>query len=172
MTPLQGVGKTPYPLLFRPPVMGLVLFLAGQLADALRIRSMAFSSSRQIPDRRVVADQFPVVALLEEFPLLRLYLGKLPADGLVLVVLRPHLPALGKDGTPMLGAISRPQQTEKRSKPDAVCAGGFITNETRRYLITIQKPASVSSKPKMLCSVQQLPVYTYRSFSRATSARW
>ena len=44
--------------------MGLVLFLAGQLADALRIRSMAFSSSRQIPDRRVVADQFPVVALL------------------------------------------------------------------------------------------------------------
>ena len=73
------------------------------MADALRIRSMAFSSSRQIPDRRVVADQFPVVALLKEFPLLRLYLGKLPADGLVLVVLRPHLPALSENSDPALG---------------------------------------------------------------------
>ena len=57
----------------------------------------------QIPGRRVIEDQFPAVALLEQFPLLRLHLGKLLMDGLVLVVLRPHLPALGEDSDPALG---------------------------------------------------------------------
>ena len=45
----------------------------------------------QIPSRRVIEDQFPAVALLEQFPLLRLHLGKLLMDSLVLVVLRPFL---------------------------------------------------------------------------------
>ena len=31
----KGVAKTPYPLPLRPPVMGLVLFLAGQLVGGL-----------------------------------------------------------------------------------------------------------------------------------------
>ena len=31
----QGVGKTPYPLPLRPPVAGLVPFLAGQLVGGL-----------------------------------------------------------------------------------------------------------------------------------------
>ena len=35
MTPLQGVTKTPYPLPLRPPVMGLVPFLPGQLVGGL-----------------------------------------------------------------------------------------------------------------------------------------
>ena len=43
----------------------------------------------QIPGRRVIENQFPAVALLEQFPLLRFYLGKLLMDSLVLVVLRP-----------------------------------------------------------------------------------
>ena len=43
----------------------------------------------QIPSRRVIEDQFPAVALLEQFPLLRLHPGKLLMDSLVLVVLRP-----------------------------------------------------------------------------------
>ncbi len=56
----------------------------------------------QIPGRRVIEDQFPAVALLEQFPLLRLYPGKLLVDSLILVVLRPHLPALGEDSDPAL----------------------------------------------------------------------
>ena len=43
------------------------------------------------------------MALLEQFPFLRLHLGKLLMDSLVLVVLRPHLPALGEDSDPALG---------------------------------------------------------------------
>ena len=86
----QGVGKTPSPLPLRPPVAGLVPFLAG----------LQFF---QIPGRRVIEDQFPAVALLEQFPLLRLHLGRLLMDSLVLVVLRPHLPALGECGNPALG---------------------------------------------------------------------
>ena len=50
------------------------------------------------------------MALLEQFPFLRLYLGKLLADGLVLVVLRPHLPALGEGGNPALGLDDFPPQ--------------------------------------------------------------
>ena len=42
------------------------------------------------------------MALLEQFPLLRLYPGKLLVDSLILVVLRPHLPALGEDSDPAL----------------------------------------------------------------------
>ena len=48
-------------------------------------------------------DQFPAVALLEQFPLLRFYRGKLLMDSLVLVVLRPHLLALSEDSNPALG---------------------------------------------------------------------
>ena len=40
------------------------------------------------------------MALLKLFPLFRLYFGKLLVDGLVPVVLFPHLPALGKSGDP------------------------------------------------------------------------
>ena len=61
----------------------------------------------QIPGRRVIEDQFPAVALLEQFPFLRLHLGKLLMDSLVLVVLRPHLPALGKGSDPVLGLDDR-----------------------------------------------------------------
>ena len=42
-------------------------------------------------------------ALLKLFPFFRLYFGKLLVDGLVLVVLFPHLPALGKGSDPALG---------------------------------------------------------------------
>ena len=57
----------------------------------------------QIPGCCIIQDQFPAVALLEQFPFLRLHLGKLLMDSLVLVVLRPHLPALGEDSDPALG---------------------------------------------------------------------
>ena len=57
----------------------------------------------QIPGCCVIQDQFPAVALLKLFPLFRLYFGKLLVDGLVLVVLFPHLSALGKGGDPALG---------------------------------------------------------------------
>ena len=57
----------------------------------------------QIPGRRVIEDQFPAVALLEQLPLFRLHPGKLFMNGLVLVVLRPHLPALGEDSDPAFG---------------------------------------------------------------------
>ena len=57
----------------------------------------------QIPGRCVIQNQFPAVALLKLFPLFRLYFGKLLVDGLVLVVLFPHLSALGKGGDPALG---------------------------------------------------------------------
>ena len=43
------------------------------------------------------------MALLKLFPFFRLYFGKLFVDGLVLVVLFPHLPALGKGSDPALG---------------------------------------------------------------------
>ena len=108
MTPLQGVGKAPYPLPLRPPVMGLVPFLAGQLVGSLAEPFHGFQllphglhvdavhlllggqqvdlappflgsdfltagfQFFQIPGRRVIEDQFPAVALLEQFPLLRL----------------------------------------------------------------------------------------------------
>ena len=42
------------------------------------------------------------MALLKLFPFFRLYFGKLLVDGLVLVVLFPHLPAFGKSGDPAL----------------------------------------------------------------------
>ena len=51
----------------------------------------------QIPGRCVIQNQFPAVALFKLFPFFRLYFGKLLVDGLVLVVLLPHLPALGLD---------------------------------------------------------------------------
>ena len=57
----------------------------------------------QIPGRCVIEDQFPAVALFKLFPFLRLHLGKLLMDSLVLVVLRPHLPARGEDNDPALG---------------------------------------------------------------------
>lgn len=57
----------------------------------------------QIPGCCIIQDQFPAVALLKLFPLFRLYFGKLLVDGLVLVVLFPHLSALGKGGDPALG---------------------------------------------------------------------
>ena len=98
----QGVGKTPSPLPLRPPVAGLVPFLAGQLVGGLAEPFNGFQFF-QIPGRRVIEDQFPAVTLLEQFPLLRLHLGKLLMDSLVLVVLRPHLPALGECGNPALG---------------------------------------------------------------------
>ena len=56
----------------------------------------------QIPGRCVIQNQFPAVALFKLFPLFRLYFGKLFVDGLVLVVLFPHLPAFGKNGDPAL----------------------------------------------------------------------
>ena len=112
-TPPEGVAKTPYPLPLRPPVAGLVPFLAGQLVGGLAEPFNGFQflphgfhvdgvhlllggqqvdlslpclggdflaavlQFLQIPGRRVIEDQFPAVALLEQFPLLRLYLGKL-----------------------------------------------------------------------------------------------
>ena len=57
----------------------------------------------QIPGRCVIQNQFPAVALFKLFPLFRLYFGKLFVDGLLLVVLFPHLPAFGKNGDPALG---------------------------------------------------------------------
>ena len=57
----------------------------------------------QIPGRCVIQNQFPAVALFKLFPFFRLYFGKLLVDGLVLVVLFPHLPALGKGSDPALG---------------------------------------------------------------------
>ena len=51
----------------------------------------------QIPGRCVIQNQFPAVALFKLFPFFWLYFGKLLVDGLVLVVLLPHLPALGLD---------------------------------------------------------------------------
>ena len=74
----------------------------------------------QIPGRRVIEDQFPAVALLEQFPLLRLHPGKLLMDGLVLVVLRPHLPALGEDSDPALGLDDL--------SPQVIVAGVHIGN--------------------------------------------
>ena len=56
----------------------------------------------QIPVCCVIEDQFPAVALFKLFPLFRLYFGNLFVDGLVLVVLFPHLPAFGKNGDPAL----------------------------------------------------------------------
>ena len=79
-------------------VDGVHLLLGGQQVDLtppfLRGDFLAAGFQFfQIPGRRVIEDQFPAVALLEQFPLLRLYPGKLLVDSLVLVVLRPHLPA-------------------------------------------------------------------------------
>ena len=54
------------------------------------------------PVRRFFCVQ-KAVALLKLFPLFRFYFGKLFVDGLVLVVLFPHLPALGKGSDPALG---------------------------------------------------------------------
>ena len=42
------------------------------------------------------------MALLKLFPLSRLYFGKLLVDGLVPVVLFPHLPAFGEGSDPAL----------------------------------------------------------------------
>ena len=44
--PPKGGAKTPYPLPFRPPVMGLVLFLMGQLVNGLAepLNSLQFLS--------------------------------------------------------------------------------------------------------------------------------
>ena len=142
----QGVGKAPYPLPLRPPVAGLVPFLASQLVGGLAEPFYGFQflphclhvdavhlflggqqvdlalpclwgdflaagfQFFQIPGRRVIEDQFPAVALLEQFPLLRLHLGKLLMDSLVLVVLRPHLPALGEGSDPALGLDNLPPQ--------------------------------------------------------------
>ena len=89
-------------------VDAVYLFLGGQQVDLtppfLRVDFFAAGFQFfQIPGRRVIEDQFPAVALLEQLPLLRLYPGKLLMDSLVLVVLRPHLPALGEDSDPALG---------------------------------------------------------------------
>ncbi len=83
------------------------LLSGGQLVDfplpCLRGDSLAaVFQVFQIPDCCVIQDQFPAVALLKLFPLFRLYFGKLFVDGLVLVVLFPHLPAFGKNGDPAL----------------------------------------------------------------------
>ena len=83
------------------------LLSGGQLVDlplpCLRGDSLAaVFQVFQIPDCCVIQDQFPAVALLKLFPLFRLYFGKLFVDGLVLVVLFLHLPALGKSGDPAL----------------------------------------------------------------------
>ena len=49
----QGVGKTPSPLPLRPPVAGLVPFLAGQLVGGLAEPFNGFQFF-QIPGRRVI----------------------------------------------------------------------------------------------------------------------
>ena len=98
----KGGGKAPYPLPLRSSVAGLVPFLAGQLVGGLAEPFHGFQFF-QIPGRRVIENQFPAVALLEQLPLLWLHPGKLLVDSLVPVVLRPHLSALSEDSDPALG---------------------------------------------------------------------
>ena len=76
------------------------LLSSGQLFDFPLpcLRGDCLAVVFQLPACCVIEDQFPAVALFKLFLLFRFYFGKLFVDGLVLVVLFPHLPAFGKNG--------------------------------------------------------------------------